>query len=67
MEKLLAELRNNGWRVAVHNDYRQNGANMTFWLMTHDCGVYLKGEGWTDLEALTHIEKQARNVFAPSP
>lgn len=67
MEKLLHELRSNSWRVAVHNDYHLNGARMSFWLMTHPSGLYLKGEGWTDLEALQQIEEQARRVFAPSP
>jgi hypothetical protein len=63
----LAELRDNGWSVAVHNDYRLNGERMTFWLMTHDCGLYLKGEGKSDAEAIGQIDKQARKVFAPSP
>lgn len=65
--EVLQELRENGWRVAVHNDYRLNGEDMTFWLMTHQCGLYLKGEGKTDADALLQIEDQARKVFAPSP
>lgn len=67
LDIVLAELRGAGWRVAVHNDYRLGGREMTFWLMTHPAGIYLKGEGKTDLEALLAIEKQARKVFAPSP
>lgn len=67
MEKILMRLRSEGWRVAVHNDYRQDGHFMTFWLMTHESGIYLKGEGWSDDEALCLIEQQARKVFAPSP
>ncbi len=67
MFELLQELRENGWRVAVHNDYRINGEDMTFWLMTHRCGLYLKGEGKTDADALAEIEEQARKIFAPSP
>lgn len=54
----LAALRQKGWRVAVHNDYRLNDVEMTFWLMTHADGRYLKGEGKSDLEALIHIERQ---------
>jgi hypothetical protein len=69
MEKLLADLRAAGWRVAVHNDYRLNGVDMTFWLMTHPSGVYAKGEGATDIEALRQIEAQThwrvRLVWAP--
>lgn len=65
--KTLNELRANGWSVAVHNDYRLNGQQMTFWLMTHECGLYLKGEGSSDADAIGQIEKQARKVFAPEP
>jgi hypothetical protein len=60
----LSDLREKGWRVAVHNDYRLNGQDMTFWLMTHPDGRYLKGEGTTDLEALLHIERQ---LSPPTP
>jgi hypothetical protein len=68
-EELLAKLRAAGWRVACHNDYRQNGVAMTFWLMTHECGVYVMGEAETDIEALRIIEAQAarkvRLTWAP--
>lgn len=67
MERVLKELRENGWRVAVHNDYRLNGQDMTFWLLTHEAGLYIKGEGSTDAEALHECETQARRIFAPSP
>lgn len=50
---LLEALRGAGWSVAVHNDYRINGEAMTFWLFTHPCGRWIKGEGRTDAEALT--------------
>ena len=56
--RTLNDLRQAGWRVAVHNDYRLDGKDMTFWLMTHPDGRYLKGEGACDLEALIDIENQ---------
>lgn len=62
MFDILQQLRDAGWRVAIHNDYRLNGEEMTFWLMTRECGLYLKGEGRTDVDALAEIEKQARRV-----
>lgn len=67
MERVLCDLRKAGWRVAVHNDYRIVDDDMTFWLMTHESGIYLKGEGRTDMDALMEIDAQARKVFAPSP
>jgi len=67
VDELLAGLRFFGWTVASHNDYRLAGEPYTFWLMTHPSGIYFKGEGRTDAEALAEIEKQARKVFAPSP
>lgn len=65
--RTLHALRQDGWRVAVHNDYRLNGDDMTFWLMTHISGFYLKGEGKTDMDALMEIDAQARKLFATSP
>jgi hypothetical protein len=47
----LALLRGSGWMVAVHNDYRLNGVNHTFWLLTKG-NRFIKGEGLTDEEAL---------------
>lgn len=57
VEEMLAALRAAGWMVAVHNDYRQNGKLMTFWLLTRHM-LAVKGEGETDIEALTQIAKQ---------
>jgi len=51
------DLRDLGWAVAVHNDYRLDGQNHTFWLMTRG-GQAVKGEGRTDSEALDAIRKQ---------
>ena len=52
IEDLIARLRNDGWCVAVHNDYRLHGSRMTFWLWTHPNGTWIKGEGLTDRDAL---------------
>ena len=49
------DLRAQGWAVAVHNDYRQDGESHTFWLFTHPDGRYAKGEGRTDAEALAQV------------
>ena len=59
MSEILARLRESGWSVAVHNDYRLNGQSRTFWLLTHSSGVWAKGEGTTDEEALASAEVQA--------
>lgn len=66
-ERMLWALREAGWRVAVHNDYRQDGEDKTFWLLTHANGVYIKGEGASDMDALMECDRQARKMFAPSP
>ena len=59
----LEALREDGWTVAVHNDYRQNGKAKTFWLMVKG-ETALKGEGDTDDEALGQI---ARRVALLAP
>jgi hypothetical protein len=53
-ESSPGDIRTKGWMVAVHNDYRQNGENHTFWLFTRGdrCA---KGEGKTDAEALNQV------------
>jgi len=50
------DLRALGWSVAVHNDYKLDGHDWTFWLFTkgHWC---IKGEGQTDAEALDEIRR----------
>lgn len=48
------EFRERGWSVAVHNDYRQHGAPMTFWLFTKG-DLAAKGEGMTDAIALAGV------------
>lgn len=58
------DLREAGWVVAVHNDYRIGGKRMTFWLLTKEVPgsqfpLCLKGEGATDREALDQIRQHA--------
>lgn len=48
------DIRAEGWTVAVHNDYKLNGVQHTFWLFTKGDKA-LKGEGMTDAEALNHV------------
>lgn len=57
MTELLDIIRSRGWRVAAHNDYRQDGKDYTFWLFTKGT-VAFKGEGSTDSEALEQVLKQ---------
>ena len=52
------DLRERGWSVAVHNDYRQHGECCTFWLLTHPNGRWVKGEGRTDAAALNQCREQ---------
>ena len=51
------DIRQEGWMVAVHNDYRQEGKMYTFWLFAKDDKA-TKGEGETDGEALNQIRKK---------
>jgi hypothetical protein len=62
------DLRAQGWMVAVHNDYRQDGELRTFWLVTRGEEA-IKGEGPTDAAALGQIRariaaKQADEIAA---
>lgn len=66
-ERTLSALRDAGWRVACHNDYRQGGEDHTFWLLTHPSGIFVKGEGPTDMDALMQCDEAARKIFKPSP
>jgi hypothetical protein len=52
LEQQLKTLRDAGWSVAVHNDYKLKGVSYTFWLFTHSDGTWIKGEGETDSVAL---------------
>jgi hypothetical protein len=52
------DLRELGWVVAVHNDYRLDSEAHTFWLFTKN-GRCIKGEGKTDAIALKAVMEQA--------
>lgn len=59
-ERLSVKLmRNRGWSVAVHNDYKIQDKWFTFWLFTHPDGRYVKGEGVTDEEAIREALKSS--------
>jgi len=60
------DLREHGWVVACHNDYRQDGEPMTFWLFVKE-SYALKGEGKTDAEALDAIRRQAEHHVSTLP
>lgn len=63
MENTLRIIRARGWRVAVHNDYRASGADMTFWLFTSsESGQYVKGEAATDAKALRLCLERIRQI-----
>ena len=55
LEDVLDMIRADGWVVACHNDYRQNGQDRTFWLFTRNKHC-VKGEGLTDYEALLNVQ-----------
>ena len=60
---MLHELRSHGWTVAVHNDYRLNGEAFTFWLFTNEqLGVFFKGEGRTDDDAVENVRVQVSKL-----
>lgn len=50
-----------GWVVAVHNDYVQNGELFTFWLFTKGSRC-AKGEGRNDTEALTQVAEAIQRI-----
>lgn len=60
MSDTLDRIRKAGWSVAVHNDYKLSGKAHTFWLFTHPSGVWAKGEGQSDEQALVEAEKQMK-------
>ncbi len=61
MNELLAKFRASGWAVAVHNDYRLNGVDHTFWLFTQG-NAAVKGEGTSDEEALTECLREVHRL-----
>lgn len=60
------DLRFKGLTVAVHNDYRQDGQRLTFWLMVGPDGMSYKGEGRSDTEALNQIRDALNRRVAQS-
>jgi len=61
------DIRNLGWLVAIHNDYILEGRRMTFWLFTdYRTGRFIKGEGFTDVEALNVCRHQILPLILPS-
>jgi hypothetical protein len=55
LTSMLRLLREAGWMVAVHNDYRQDGKFFTFWLFTHSSGRWLNGEAGSDEDAVWNV------------
>jgi len=53
-----ARMRENGWVVAVHNDYKLHGEAYTFWGFTRGA-IFVKGEGKTDSEAIDEASAAA--------
>ena len=65
VEHIIADLRWRGWAVAVHNDYRKDGAAYTFWLFTRGGGPLMqaiKGEGRSDRAALMQCRDAAEDL-----
>lgn len=58
------DARKAGWQVAVHNDYRLRGQQHTFWLFTHPCGLFAKGEGTSDADAIAAAYDDAQQRMA---
>ena len=54
-----SDIRDQGWAVAVHNDYRLVGVPHTFWLFTRGDSC-VKGEGKTDSEALDDVRNKLK-------
>ena len=55
LSKKLKTIRDKGWVVGIHNDYKLKGKFYTFWLFTHPNGNYVKGEAETDEKALDEV------------
>ena len=60
IEYYLTKLRDHKWSIAIHNDYYLSGKFYTFYLVAHPSGVWLKGEGESDVEALEKIFSMAK-------
>lgn len=60
-QRQIKRLRKIGFRVAIHNDYEQEGRFHTFFLLTHPSGIFVKGEGESDEVAITFAIQEAIN------
>jgi transcriptional regulator with XRE-family HTH domain len=60
-QHLLDTIRDQGWLVAVHNDYHLFGKFSTFWMFTKN-GRCVIGEGKSDTEALMVVLKEINKV-----
>lgn len=58
LEDRLNFLRDSGYSVAIHNDYRQGGKRMTFYLFTHISGTWVRGEAETDSKAIDEVMRR---------
>ena len=67
MTETLTRLRDMGWSIAIHNDYKLNGLPYTFWLFTHPSGHWVKGEGATDEDALCDCLREAFVAMLRAP
>lgn len=59
------DIRDDGWFVAVHNDYTLRNEKHTFWLFTkpiHGVTIAVKGEGSSDQEALDLVRIEIRSL-----
>lgn len=64
---ILNQLRQAGWTIAVHNDYRLQGEAYTFYCLTHPSGWHVVGEGKTDADALRICRARIDNLPAEPP
>jgi hypothetical protein len=60
-ESLPDDIRAQGWSVAVHNDYRQEGKHRTFWLFTKGSRA-VKGEAMCDRGALNEVRERIKKI-----
>jgi hypothetical protein len=61
VERILALLRAQGWRVGAHNDWLRDTDGMwrTYWMLTHpQTGRYVEAEGGDDAECLQACAEQ---------
>lgn len=61
--EILKELREGGWRVAVHNDFMLKGELHTFWLLTYG-NWCVKGEAKDDYTALRIVRVEVAKLVA---